>query len=192
MKMSSIKLGFCICGSFCTIASSLKQMRILKEKGYEITAVLSPIVQTANTRFTNSEKLKKEIEEITDKPIICDIVSAEPIGPKKMFDVLTVCPCTGNTLAKLATGITDTSVTMAVKAHIRNNKPVVIAPATNDALSCSSKTIGQLLNMKNYYFVPFSQDDPINKERSMIADFSMLEEAILASLEGRQITPIIK
>ena len=190
--MSNIKLGFCICGSFCTIGSSLQEMRKLNEKGYEITAVLSPIVQTANTRFTNNEKLKKEIEEITGNPIICDVVAAEPIGPKKMFDVLTVCPCTGNTLAKLAAGITDTSVTMAVKAHIRNNKPVVIAPATNDALSCSSKNIGHLLNMKNYYFVPFSQDDPVAKERSMIADFSMLEETILASLEGRQITPIIK
>lgn len=190
--MSNIKLGFCICGSFCTISSSLNEMRRLKAKGYEITAVLSPIVQTANTRFTKCEELKKEIEEITGKPIICDIVSAEPIGPKRMFDVLTVCPCTGNTLAKLAAGITDTSVTMAVKAHIRNNKPVVIAPATNDALSCSSKNIGYLLNMKHYYFVPFSQDDPLTKERSMIADFSLLEETILASLEGRQITPIIK
>ncbi len=190
--MSNIKLGFCICGSFCTIASSLNEMRKLKAKGYEITAVLSPIVQTANTRFTNCAELKKEIEEITGKPIICDIVSAEPIGPKKMFDVLTVCPCTGNTLAKLAAGITDTSVTMAVKAHIRNNKPVVIATATNDALSCSSKNIGHLLNMKHYYFVPFSQDDPKAKERSMIADFTLLEDTIIAALNSKQLTPIIK
>jgi dipicolinate synthase subunit B len=133
-----------------------------------------------------------EVEEISGHKPILSIVEAEPIGPKKMFDILVVCPCTGNTLAKLNYGITDTSVTMAVKAHVRNNRPIVIAVATNDALSASAKNIGALLNRKNYYFVPFSQDDPLTKERSAIADFNLLEPTIISALDLRQYTPIIK
>ena len=187
-----IKLGYAICGSFCTIENSVKEMEKLSLLGYDLYPIFSPIVCTTDTRFGKAEELKNRVEKICGKKIITRIVEAEPIGPKKMFDVLAVCPCTSNTLAKLAYGITDTSVTMAVKSHIRNAKPVVIALATNDALGSSAKNIGYLLNQKNLYFVPFKQDDPINKKRSMIADFSLLEDTITAALKNQQITPIIK
>ena len=187
-----IKLGYAICGSFCTIENSVKEIRRLSTLGYDIYPILSPIVCSTDTRFGKAADLINALEEITGKKIINKIEQAEPIGPKKMFDILAVCPCTSNTMAKLAHGITDTSVTMAVKSHIRNDRPVVIAPATNDALGASAKNIGLLLNQKNIYFVPFAQDDPINKKRSMIADFSLLDETLKAALNGYQITPIIK
>ena len=166
--LKNVKIGFAICGSFCTIAEALKRMRFLADKGYDVYPILSPIVAGENTRFTKAEDLLSEVEEICGHKPILSIVEAEPIGPKKMFDILVVCPCTGNTLAKLNYGITDTSVTMAVKAHVRNNRPIVIAVATNDALSASAKNIGALLNRKNYYFVPFSQDAPQAKPNSLV------------------------
>lgn len=187
-----IKLGYAICGSFCTISDSVLQMENLISKGYDLYPILSPIVMNTNTRFGKADDLKNKIEELTGNKIIDSIVSAEPIGPKKMFDALIICPCTSNTLAKLCYGITDTNVTMAVKSHIRNDRPVIVALATNDALGASAKNIGKLLNRRNYYFVPFSQDDPINKKRSMIADFSLLEATLTEALKGNQITPIIK
>lgn len=190
--MTKIKLGFAMCGSFCTISASLKELEKLVDAGYDVYPILSPIVQNTDTRFTDAKKLCETVESITGKKIIRTVADAEPIGPKKMLDILAVCPCTGNTLAKLAYGITDTSVTMAVKSHIRNNRPVVLAVATNDALSGSAKNIGYLLNMKNYYFVPLRQDDPLNKERSVIADFTLLEETIKSALNGEQQKPIIK
>lgn len=190
--MNKTKIGFAMCGSFCTISSAIAQMKHLVQNNFEVYPILSPIVYSANTRFTIAEELRSEIETLTGNKIIHTIEAAEPIGPKKMFDVLAVCPCTGNTLAKLANGITDTSVTMAVKAHIRNNRPVVLAIASNDALGATAKNIGFLLNTRNYYFVPFSQDDPINKERSIIADFGMLEKTIVSAMSGKQIQPIIK
>lgn len=187
-----IKIGYAFCGSFCTIQNSLKEMKKLVEHGYDVFPILSPIVFNSNTRFTNAEELQNEISNITGKKIINSIIDAEPIGPKKMFDVLVICPCTSNTLAKLCYGITDTSVTMAVKSHIRNDKPVVIALASNDALAATAKNVGYLLNRKNYYFVPFSQDDPEAKPRSMIADFELLEKTLISALNGEQIVPIIK
>ena len=187
-----IKLGYAICGSFCTIENSVREIKRLINLDYDIYPILSPIVCSTDTRFGRAQELINTLEEITGKKIINKIEQAEPIGPKKMFDVLAVCPCTSNTMAKLAYGITDTSVTMAVKSHIRNDKPVVIALATNDALGSSAKNIGVLLNQKNIYFVPFSQDDPTNKKRSMIANFSLLDDTIKAALNGHQITPIIK
>ena len=187
-----IKIGYAICGSFCTISESLKQLKILKLDGYDIYPILSPIVCSTDTRFTNAKELVTTVEDICGRKIITSINEAEPIGPNKMFDLLAVCPCTSNTLAKLCYGITDTCVTMAVKSHIRNDRPVVIALATNDALGASAKNIGNLLNTKNFYFVPFSQDDPASKKRSMIADFSLLGPTITAALSGSQITPIIK
>ncbi len=187
-----IKLGYAICGSFCTISDSVLQIQKLISKGYDIQPILSPIVLSANTRFGQADDLKEKIEKITGKRIISSIVEAEPIGPKKMFDALIICPCTSNTLAKLCYGITDTSVTMAVKSHIRNDRPVIIALATNDALGASAKNIGYLLNRKNIYFVPFAQDDPINKKRSMIADFNLLEETVTSALNSVQISPITK
>ena len=189
--MNKLKIGYAMCGSFCTIASSIKALKALKSKGYDIYPIFSPIVQNSDTRFTDCRLLAYEVESICEKKIIRTIPDAEPIGPKKMFDVLAVCPCTGNTLAKIAYGITDTSVTMAVKAHIRNNRPTVIALATNDALGAAAKNIGTLLNTKNFYFVPFSQDDPLLKERSMIANFNLLEDTVLSAMNGEQLKPII-
>lgn len=189
--MTKQKLGFAMCGSFCTIKDALAELKKLVELGYDVTPILSPIVYNTDTRFTKATELIKEIETLTGKKVINSVAAAEPIGPKKMFDVLAICPCTGNTLAKLAYGITDTSVTMAAKAHIRNNLPVVLSIATNDALSASAKNIGQLLNTRNYYFVPFNQDDPHSKERSIISDFTKLHQTIQSALNGEQIKPII-
>ena len=189
--MSKIKIGFAVCGSFCTLRKTLDTIKLLCESNYEITPILSPIVQTTDTRFISASDFKQQIEEICNKPSITTIADAEPIGPKKMFDAIVICPCTGNTLAKLAYGITDTCVTMAVKAHIRNNRPAIIAVSTNDALSASAKNIGYLLNTKNYYFVPYRQDDPLSKERSIVADFSLIDQTIHCALEGNQIRPII-
>ena len=190
--MENLNVGFALCGSFCTIAQSVEQMKKLKEKNINIIPIMSPIVYQSNTRFYNNEKLKEEVENICNRKIIHDIVEAEPIGPKNLLDLLIVSPCTGNTLGKIANGITDTSVTMAVKAHLRNNKPVVIALATNDALGASAKNIGTLFNTKNIYFVPFGQDDPFSKNNSLIADFSLIYDTILSSINGKQLQPIIK
>lgn len=190
--MSKIKVGFALCGSFCTIADSINEMKKLADKEYEIFPICSEIMSNTDTRFGKAEDIKNEIVKITGKEIISTIKDAEPIGPKKLFDILIVCPCTGNTLAKLSNGITDSSVTMAVKAHLRNMRPVVLAIATNDALGASAKNIGALLNYRDIYFVPFAQDDPVNKEKSLIADFSLLEDTVKAALTGKQIRPVIK
>ena len=190
--MENLNVGFALCGSFCTIAQSVEQMKKLKEKNINIIPIMSPIVYQSNTRFYNNEKLKEDVENICNRKIIHDIVEAEPIGPKNLLDLLIVSPCTGNTLGKIANGITDTSVTMAVKAHLRNNKPVIIALATNDALGASAKNIGILFNTKNIYFVPFGQDDPFSKNNSLIADFSLIYDTILSSINGKQLQPIIK
>lgn len=190
--MSKIKAGYAFCGSFCTIRDSIRQMKVLADKNFELFPICSEIMASTDTRFGKADDIKNEIKAITGKEIILNIKDAEPIGPKKLFDVLIVCPCTGNTLAKLANGITDSSVTMAVKAHLRNMRPVVLAIATNDALGASAKNIGALLNYRDIYFVPFAQDDPINKEKSLISDFTLLEETVLSALESKQIRPVIK
>jgi dipicolinate synthase subunit B len=189
--MQKIKLGFAMCGSFCTINDALVQLKVLKEKGFDIIPIFSEIVSNCDTRFTKAKELRETVEEICSNKVISTIVEAEPIGPRKLLDVLVVCPCTGNTLAKLANGITDSSVTMAVKAHLRNNRPVILSIATNDALGGSAKNIGQLLNTKNIYFTPFKQDDPISKEKSVIADFSLLSDSINAALLGKQLSPVM-
>ncbi len=189
--MQKNRLGFALCGSFCTIKEAVEQIGKLKNIGYDIQPIFSEIVASSDTRFTNADDLRHNVEEICGKKIISSIVEAEPIGPKKLFDALIVCPCTGNTLAKLANGITDSTVTMAVKAHLRNNKPVILAIATNDALGASAKNIGALLNTKNIYFVPFGQDDAINKEKSMIADYELIYETLLNAFENKQISPLL-
>lgn len=181
-----------MCGSFCTLNNSVETLRKLKEKEYNITPIMSDIVFNTDTRFYKSEDLKSDVTKICQNKIISSVVEAEPIGPKKLFDVLVVCPCTGNTISKICNGITDTSVTMAVKAHLRNKRPVVLAVATNDALGTCAKNIGLLFNTKNVFFVPFEQDDPFGKNNSLISDFSLLEETIDFALKGEQIQPIIK
>ena len=172
--MKEITAGYAMCGSFCTISDSMAALRGLAETGMKIIPIMSDIVYNTNTRFTEHISLQNRVKEITKNEIIHTVEQAEPIGPKSLLDILIVAPCTGNTLGKLANGITDTSVTMAVKAHLRNQKPVVLAIATNDALSASLKNIGLLMNTKNIYFVPYRQDDALKKPTSMIADFTRL------------------
>ena len=190
-ELSGIKIGYALCGSFCTFKKSFEQIKTLVESGAEVTPIMSFNAYNINSRFGTAEENRKIISELCGREIIHTIEGAEPIGPQKMFDILTVAPCTGNTLAKLAVGIIDTPVTMAVKSHIRNMRPVVIAIATNDALSGSAKNIGMLYNYKNYYFVPMSQDDPEKKPTSVVADFSRLKETIINALDGKQIQPIL-
>ena len=190
-SLEGIKIGMAMCGSFCTFSKAFEQMIKLKAAGAELTPIMSYHAATLDTRFGTAEENIMTAENICGRGVINTIPLAEPVGPKKMFDLLIVCPCTGNTMAKLAAGITDTPVTMAVKSHLRNGRPVLIAAATNDALSASAKNIGALLNIKNIYFVPFKQDDFVKKPRSAVADFSLIHEAAKAALNGRQLQPIL-
>ena len=191
--MDRITVGYAFCGSFCTIKKSVQALRELAEHGnMDIKPIMSDIVYKSGTRFGKAEDLKNQVKQIckTDD-IIHDIPAAEPIGPKNLLDIIVVSPCTGNTAAKIALGITDTPVTMAVKAHLRNNKPVVLAVATNDALGASAKNIGLLHNTQNIYFVPYRQDDPTGKNNSLVCDFSLVSKTVEAALDGRQIQPVI-
>ena len=189
--MKKITLGYAFCGSFCTIKQSLEALKRLSAEGYIIKPIMSEIVYKTDTRFGKATDLIEEVEAICGEKIINNIAAAEPIGPKNLLDIIVVSPCTGNTLAKIALGITDTPVTMAVKAHLRNNKPVVLAPATNDALGASAKNIGLLHNTKNIYFVPYGQDDPHSKNNSLISDFTKIPETVAKALKGEQIQPVI-
>ena len=184
-------LGFAMCGSFCTLSTAVETLCELSEN-YDIIPIMSEIAYTTDTRFGRAQDFISRVAEVAHRDVIHSVKGAEPIGPKKLTDVMVIAPCTGNTLAKLALGITDSAVTMAAKAHLRNDRPLVIALATNDALSNSAKNIGALMNAKNVYFVPFSQDDPKAKERSCIADFSLVEKTVELALLGKQIQPIIK
>lgn len=190
--MEGKRIGFAVCGSFCTFAKALPQMAALKEKGAEIIPIMSEISYATDTRFGKAQEHIERIKAMTDaQEIIHSVYSAEPIGPKKLLDALVIAPCTGNTLAKLALGVTDSAVAMAAKAHLRNQRPVVIAVATNDGLSNSLKNIGLLMNTKNIYFVPFGQDDAFGKPSSLIADFEQIDKTLLAAFEGRQIQPAL-
>ncbi len=189
--MNNITLGYAFCGSFCTIKQSIQALKKLAEAGYNIIPIMSQVVFSTDTRFIKAEELKKQVREITGKEIIATIPEAEPIGPKNLLDIIVVSPCTGNTLSKLALGITDTPVTMAVKAHLRNNGPVVLSLATNDALGATAKNIGLLHNTKNIYFTPYKQDDPFSKNNSLVCDFSLVEKTVEYALKGEQIQPVI-
>ena len=182
-----MKIGYCLTGSFCTFRKSIEALRELVESGHDVTPIMSENAYSTDTRFGDSADIQNELEEITKNKIIHTIKQAEPIGPKKMFDVLCVVPCTGNTLAKLANGITDTSVTMAVKSHIRNARPVVIGVSTNDALGAAAKNIGALMNYKNYYFVPLGMDDCINKPKSMVCDFTKVLMTVETAAQGKEV-----
>ena len=153
--------------------------------------IVSECTADTDTRFGKAHDLMREMERICDHRVISSVKAAEPIGPQKLLDLLIICPCTGNTLGKLAAGVTDTSVTMAAKAHLRNGRPLLIAPATNDGLVVSASSIGALLARTYSYFVPFGQDDPQNKPTSLMADFSLVAEAAQAALEGRQLQPLL-
>lgn len=189
--MENITLGYAFCGSFCTIKKSLEALRELAKNDIKIKPIMSSIVYTTDTRFGKASELIEEVEDICGEKIIHDIAAAEPIGPKNLLDIIVVSPCTGNTIAKTALGVTDTPVTMAVKAHLRNNKPVVLAIATNDALGASAKNIGLLHNTNNIYFVPYRQDDPFGKNNSLVCDFSLIPKTAEEALKGRQIQPVI-
>lgn len=182
-----MNIGYCLTGSFCTFSKSIDALQEIVKAGHNVTPIMSENAFATDTRFGKAEDIQNKLIEITGNSIIHTISQAEPIGPKKMFDVLTVTPCTSNTLAKLANGITDTSVTMAVKSHLRNSKPVVIGVSTNDALGASAKNIGYLMNFKNYYFVPFGMDDCINKPKSMVCDFSKILYTIELANDGTEI-----
>lgn len=189
--MENITVGYAFCGSFCTISDSIKALKELAKQNIKIIPIMSQIVYSTDTRFGKAQDIINEVEEICGQKTIHNIASAEPIGPKNLLDIIIVAPCTGNTLAKIALGITDTPVTMAVKAHLRNNKPVVLAPATNDALGASCKNIGLLHNTKNIFFVPYRQDDPHSKNNSLVCDFSLIPQTVEYAIEGKQIQPVI-
>ena len=189
--MKHIRVGFAICGSFCTHSKALQALEQVTATYDTVIPILSEISAATDTRFGTAQALIERVRELTGREIISTVRQAEPIGPKALLDVLVIAPCTGNTAAKLAAGITDTAVTMAAKAHLRNGRPVVLALASNDGLSSGAKNIGELLNRKNYYLVPFGQDDPVKKPCSLIADFDQIIPTVEAALEGRQIQPIL-
>ena len=192
MKLKGKKIGVALTGSFCTYEKAFVQLRKLKEEGAEIVTIFSNASQTIDSRFGSPEDFMKEAEEITGSRPLLTISQAEPIGPKSLLDLLIILPCTGNTVAKLANGITDSPVLMAAKAHLRNEKPLLISISTNDALGMNMKNIGILLNVKHIFFVPFGQDAPEKKPNSMIAKTEMLIPAAEAALEERQYQPVIQ
>lgn len=185
-----IRLGFAMCGSFCTFKLVLEELERLA-KDYDITPIMSQGAAFTDTRFGKAEDFRRRVAEICGREPITTIADAEPIGPRALLDVLVIEPCTGNTLGKLANGITDTPVTMAAKAHLRNGRPLVLAVSTNDALGASARNIGTLMNAKNIFFVPMRQDSPRGKPASLVADFSKTAAAIKSALEGRQTQPLL-
>ena len=189
--MRSERVGFALCGSFCTHKQVLEELEKLCKEYETVLPIVSEVCQRTDTRFGTAEDFLAAVERLTGHSAIKSIREAEPIGPKKLLDVLVVAPCTGNTLGKLAGGITDTAVTMAAKAHLRNDRPVVIAVASNDGLSGAARNLGELLVRKNYFFVPFGQDDPERKPCSLMADFSLIGDTVREALAGRQLQPLL-
>ena len=185
-----MEIGFAVCGSFCTFSQVFPVMEILS-KIHNVTPIFSDAAYSIDTRFGTAEEHRRMAAAICGKAPLHTVAQAEPIGPKKLLDALIIAPCTGNTLAKLAHGIADSPVTMAAKSHLRNGRPVLVAVSTNDALAGAAENIGRLMARKHYYFVPFRQDDPLNKPTSMVADFTKIPQALEAALEGRQIQPIL-
>ncbi|MCM1237597.1 MAG: dipicolinate synthase subunit B [Ruminococcus flavefaciens] len=188
----SKSIGFAITGSFCTHAKIIGILEDMVKQEYEITPIFSPNVVTMNTRFGEADSFVERVEKITGHSGIYTIQDAEPIGPKKLFDALVIAPCTGNTIAKLANGITDTPVLMAAKAHLRNERPLILSISTNDAMGINFRNIGLLFNMKYLYFVPFGQDDAKKKHNSLISHVELIPETIEAALQGRQLQPVIQ
>lgn len=191
MKFEDLKIGFILTGSFCTFNKVIPAIKELKEMGADILPIMSYNAYNLDTKFGKASDFINEIELITEKEIIHTIQGAEPIGPKGLTDIMIIAPCTGNTIAKLANDIIDTPATMAAKSHLRNNRPLVISISTNNGLSGNAENIGKLLNRKNYYFVPFKQDNPITKPRSLVFDFSYIPKTIEYALKGEQISPIL-
>ena len=187
----TITIGFGMTGSYCTFSKVIAQMEALVQSGYRVIPILSEHTSAIDTRFGTAEEHKKQMKRITGEEILESLPQVEPIGPKRYLDVLLIAPCTGNTIAKLANGIADTSVTLAAKSHLRNNRPVVIAVSTNDGLGANARNIGTLLARKHIYMVPFGQDDYIEKENSLVAHFDLIPKTISSALEGKQLQPIL-
>ena len=185
-----MNIGFAMCGSYCTFAKVFPVMEALA-KEHRVIPIFSDNVQKTDSRFGDAEEFYDRAFRITGVEPICSILEAEPIGPKKLLDVLVIAPCTGNTLAKLSHSIADTPVTMAAKSHLRNGRPVVVAVSTNDALAGAAENLGRLLGRKHYYFVPFGQDDPENKPTSLVADFGRIPETVEAAARGVQVQPVL-
>lgn len=189
--MRKERIGFAVCGSFCTHETVLGGLKQLAEEYETVIPIVSEITAETDTRFGTAQGLLERIESMTGQKPLRGIAATEPIGPKALLDLLVIAPATGNTVAKLATGITDTTVTMAAKAHLRNGRPVVLAIASNDGLMAGAANIGKLLARRNYYFVPFGQDAPHQKPTSLVADFGRLSETVDAALRGEQVQPIL-
>lgn len=191
MELNGIKIGFVLTGSFCTFKKTIPKIKELINQGAQVLPIMSYNSYELDTKFGKAKDFISQIEEITNKKIIHTITEAEPIGPKKLTDIMIIAPCSGNTMAKLACDIIDTPAVMAAKSHLRNGNPLVIAPSTNNGLSGNAENIGKLLNRQNYYFVPFKQDNPITKPRSIVFDSEYIIKTIKFALDGEQISPIL-
>ena len=187
--MEQKRIGFAFCGSYCTYSNAMDALEQVAARWEEVVPIVSERGVITDTRFGQAEAWLMEMERICGRKPLCSIAEVEPIGPKKLLDALVVCPCTGNTLGKLAHGIADTAVTMAVKSHLRNGRPVILAVSTNDGLGAAAENIGRLLTRRDYYFVPFRQDDPTGKPRSLVAEFDLVPRTVAAALAGEQIQP---
>lgn len=191
MSFEGVKIGFVFTGSFCTFSKVIPKMKLLVKSGAKIIPIMSFNSYNLDTKFGKAKDFIEKIENITGNIIIHSITDAEPIGPKNMTDIMIIAPCSGNTMAKLSYDIIDTPATMAAKSHLRNNRPLVIAPSTNNGLSGNAENIGRLLNRKNYYFVPFRQDNPITKPRSIVFDEEYIIKTLEYALNNEQISPIL-
>ena len=189
--MKTVTIGFAMCGSFCTHTAAMQALETIRARWQNVIPIVSEITADTDTRFGQSHDLMREMERICDHRVISSIKAAEPIGPQKLLDLLIIAPCTGNTLSKLAHGISDTSVTLAAKAHLRNGRPILLAPSTNDGLGAAAPNLGTLMTRKHFFFVPFRQDDPTGKPTSLVADYSLLPDAAAAALEERQLQPML-
>lgn len=191
MNRTDLRVGFAFCGSFCTMSRALDALEQTAARFGPVTPIVSEMVTATDTRFGNAHDFMREMERICGTRVVAGIAGAEPIGPKGLLDVLVICPCTGNTLAKLAHGVTDSTVTMAAKAHLRNARPLVVAVSTNDGLAGSAPNLGTLLGRRDVYFVPFGQDDCAGKPASLVADFSLVPDTIEAAVRGAQLQPLL-
>lgn len=192
MTLENLNIGFALTGSFCTLKRTMEALKELSLTKANIIPIMSEITYSTDTRFGKAEDFINEMKNISGNEIINTIKKAEPIGPKNLLDALIIAPCTGNTLSKIALGMTDTCVAMAAKASLRNKNPLIVAVSTNDGLGLSAQNIATLLNTKNVFFVPFGQDDAQNKPNSLVADMTKILDTLYLALEGKQIQPIIK
>ena len=191
MRLKDVKIGFALTASFCTLGEVVKHMEKLVQEGAEIYPIMTQTIGSTDTKYGKADEWRTKLEELTGHTIIDNIVAAEPIGPGKLVDVIVIAPCTGNTLAKLANGITDGPVLMSAKAQLRNQRPVVIAISTNDGLGLNARNLGTLLNTRNIYMVPFGQDNPKGKPNSLVAKMDLMLDTIEHALQGRQLQPVL-